>query len=108
MLSCAAIFVSLLHLFSSSGEDDVVDRDEHKFNAVADRPHDEEAHDAGLEDLHVLSIVWLLALLVEHDRVSNKFLNLSGDVLLFLLDLLVGHLCRRYNIISILFMILFS
>lgn len=71
-----------------SGQDDVVDGDEDKFDEVADGAHDEEAHDAGLKDLHVLLVVRLLALLVEHDRVSDELLHLSRHVLLLLLSLL--------------------
>ena len=50
-----------------SGKNDVIDGDEDEFDAVSDESHDEEAHHAGLQDLHVLLVVWLLALLVEHD-----------------------------------------
>ena len=50
---------------TDSGKDDVVDWDEHKFDQVANQSHDEETHDAGLQDLHVLGLVWLLAFLIE-------------------------------------------
>ena len=50
---------------SCSGKDDVVDRDEHQLDEVANKSHNEETHDARLEDLHVLGVVGLLALLEE-------------------------------------------
>ena len=75
---------------SRSGKDDVVDRDEDKLDEVADHSHDEETHDAGLQDLHVLSPVWLLALLIKDDRVLDEVLNLGGHG--GVLILLAGHL----------------
>ena len=76
-----------------SGQDDVVDGDEDKFDEVADGTHDEEADDAGAQDLHVLGVVWLLALLVEGGTVGHKLRYLLVNVrLLFLLS--SGHLAR--------------
>ena len=46
----------------SSGEDDVVDWDEHKFYEVADKTHNNEAHSACVQNLEVLLSVGLLAL----------------------------------------------
>ena len=103
-------FLSILNdkvirvVFSRSGKDNVVDRDEYEFDEVADGAHNEEAHDTGLQNLHVLCIVWFLAFLVEHDRVCNELLHLSCNVLLFLLNLLACHFLDT-TIISILFMI---
>ena len=77
--------------FIHSGEDDVVDGDEDELDEVADHAHDEEAHDAGLQDLHVLSPVGFLALLVENNRVLHEVLHLGGNAWL-LLVLLAGHL----------------
>ena len=70
-----------------SGEDDVVDRDEDELDEVADGAHDEETNDAGAQDLHVLGIVWLLALLVEHDRFVRELGHLLVNVGLLLLVL---------------------
>ena len=94
-------------LFSRSGKDNVVDRDEYEFDEVADGAHNEEAHDTGLQNLHVLCIVWFLAFLIEHDRVCNELLHLSCNVLLFFFHLLACHLLDT-TIIYILFMILYS
>ena len=69
----------------ASGENNVIDWDENQFDHVANESHDEETHDARLQDLHVLLLVWLLALLVEDDRVLDEVLYLLGGAwLLFL------------------------
>lgn len=44
-----------------SGEDDVVDWDEHKFYEVADKAHYNEAHRASVQNLEVLLSIGLLA-----------------------------------------------
>ena len=75
-----------------SGEDDVVDRDEHKFDEVADGAHDQETDDASLQDLHVLGLVWLLALFDEHHGVLGESRHLVCEAG-FLLLLFLGHLC---------------
>ena len=67
-----------------SGQDDVVDWDEDKLDQVADGAHDDEAHDACLQDFHVFVIVWLLALAVEHAAVFDEALRLCDDALLLL------------------------
>ena len=83
-------------MLCASGEDDVVDGDEHQFDEVADCAHDEEADDAGLQDLHVLSPVGLLALLDEVLRVFHEAHDLVGHCWLLLVQFL-GHLCKHYN-----------
>ena len=50
-----------------SRQDDVVNGDKHELYKVANDTHHGEAHDAGLQNLHVLGVVWLLALVVEVD-----------------------------------------
>ena len=68
-----------------SGENDVVDGNEYKFDHVANQSHNEEAHNACLQDLLVLCPVWLLALVVEYDGVVDEFLDLLHRVWLLLL-----------------------
>ena len=63
-------------LFSRSGKDNVVDRDEHEFDEVADGAHNEEAHDAGLQNLHVLCIVWISLVRWAIDVVKATFVIL--------------------------------
>ena len=81
---------------SASGEDDVVDWDKDQFDHVSDNSHDEETHDACLQDLLVLSLVWLLALLVEDDGVVHEILDLLHRVWLLLLVSLVHHSELKY------------
>ena len=85
-----SVAIRRLHNSSHSGENDIVNGDEDKFDTISDDSHDEEAHDAGLKDLHILGIVGLLALLVEHHGVLDEFLDLLSIAWLFLL--LLGHL----------------
>ena len=68
-----------------SGEDDVVDRNEHELDEVANNAHDCESHHACLQNFHVLAVVWLLALLVEVSRVLDELVDLGGNILLLLL-----------------------
>ena len=76
----------------SSGEDDVVDGDEDELDDVADETHNDEAHGAGLKDLHVLGTARLLALLEEVLAVAAEFLHLSDDALRLAFLSLSGHL----------------
>ena len=48
---------------SCSGENNVVDGNENEFDDVAYETHDDEAHEAGVEDLEVLLFVGLFAFL---------------------------------------------
>ena len=68
-----------------SGEDDVVDRNEDELDEVANNAHDCESHHACLQNLHVLGVVWLLALIVEVSRVPEELVDLGGNILLLLL-----------------------
>ena len=74
-------FASVTHLrraAAASGENNIVDRDEDQFDEVADGSHDKEAHNACLEDLHVLGVVGFLALDIEVDTLHDKLLHLLG------------------------------
>ena len=64
-----------------SGEDDVVDWDKDQLDEVTNGAHNDETHKAGLQDFHVLSVVWLLAFLVEDSTVTDEGLELSNHVL---------------------------
>ena len=74
-----------LRLLQSSGQDDVVDGDEDKLDEVANGAHDEETNDTCAQDLHVLSVIGLLALLVEGGAVGHEFRQLLVHVGLLLL-----------------------
>jgi len=50
----AAVRISYLYCLLSSAKDDVIDGNEHELDDVADEADHNEAHGAGLEDLHVL------------------------------------------------------
>ena len=92
----------------SSGEDDVVDGDENKFDEVTDHAHNEKASDASLEDLHVFGTVWLFALLVEVRTILDEFLDLVGDAGLILTTLSVfSHFnCFRDTTINYILLII--
>jgi len=45
--------LSLFCLIESSTQYDIVDRDEHKLDDVADKADHNEAHSASLQDFHV-------------------------------------------------------
>lgn len=62
-----------------SGEDDVVDRDEHKLYKVADKAHYYEAHCARVQNLKVFLSIWLLALGEKILRVTSELLDLRGE-----------------------------
>ena len=57
----------MIRFLSCSGENNVVDGNENKFDDVSDETHDDESHEAGVEDLEVLLFVGLLAFLEEVD-----------------------------------------
>ena len=81
-----------------SGKDDVVDGNKDKFDKVPNDAHYCEAHDAGLKNFHVFVVIWFLAFLIEVDRVFDKSVDLSSDVIvLFLLISAVDHLLLKLS-----------
>ena len=82
-------------MLCASGEDDVVDGDEHKFDEVADETHHNKAHTAGIQDLEVLCLGGLLALGPEVLTVSGELLEGSRHGLGFILD--TASFCHLFN-----------
>jgi hypothetical protein len=82
-----------------SGENDVVDGDEDKFDDVSDETHHDEAHGARLQDLHVLLVGGLLALLKEVLAVAAKLLHLGNYSLRLTLLSFLSHLGIRFNLL---------
>jgi hypothetical protein len=61
-----------------SGEDDVVDWDEHKFYKVPDKTHYNETHSACVQNLKVFLSVWLFALCEKVLGIATELLDLCG------------------------------
>ena len=70
--------LSILCLWCSR-EDDVVNWNENKFDEVADKTHNNESHEAGVQDLEVLGLVGLLAFVEEVLGVTAELFKLSSD-----------------------------
>ena len=93
-------------MVACSGEDDVVDGDEDKFDEVANGAHDQETDSACLKDLHVLSVVWLLALFKEVHAIGSEFLDLLSEGLGLLLLILASHLFCKLILLTLQYKIL--
>ena len=110
--SFIAFFYGTCHY--SVGEDNVVNRNEHEFDGVTNESHNDETHEAGVHNLHVLFSIGLLALFEENLRVTDEVSHLSHDVVLLFLHLLFArtllHCLQRliinYNLELLIIMII--
>ncbi len=70
---------SKFKLSKCSGEDDVIDRDEHKLYKVADKAHYYETHSARVQNLEVFLSIRLFALSEKILRVPSELLDLCCE-----------------------------